>query len=339
MNRFDIDCVILWVDGNDPNWIKEKEQYLNESGDYHSSGASRFRDWGLLKYWFRGIEAYAPWIRKIHFVTWGHLPDFLKEDHPKLHIVKHSDYMPVNALPVFNSVSLEMNMYRIPGLKEHFIYCNDDMFFINPTSPEDFFHRNGKPKITYTEIPLRFKGTDNPIQRTMAANIGLINKHFTKKDIPMTTLIQRCAGKGNRIQDTIRNICAKAIYPEYYVGFKINHGIGSFCKSTYQEIWDKEPELMAALTEKRFRDPDDINQWAAIMWQLVSGNYMPSTRKELYFDAKPENVEVICKAIKGKQIHDICINDPDDMEKFEPVANRIRNAFDQILPNKCSFER
>lgn len=33
----------------------------------------RYRDWDNLQYWFRGVEKFAPWVRKIHFVTWGHL--------------------------------------------------------------------------------------------------------------------------------------------------------------------------------------------------------------------------------------------------------------------------
>ena len=66
----DIDVVILWVDGLDPAWLRQKREYLPPAeGD--SDSANRYRDWGLLPYWFRAIETFAPWVRKVHFVTWA----------------------------------------------------------------------------------------------------------------------------------------------------------------------------------------------------------------------------------------------------------------------------
>ena len=99
MNRREkepIDFVITWVDGNDPKWQEAKEKTLIAQGlGGHIDGRKeRYRDWDNLQYWFRGVEKYAPWVRKIHFVTWGHVPEWLNVDHPKLHIVKHEDFIP-----------------------------------------------------------------------------------------------------------------------------------------------------------------------------------------------------------------------------------------------------
>ena len=89
----DIDFVVTWVDGNDPNWQNEKSLYLKKENDAAWSdwvaGGMRYRDWGLLRYWFRGVETCAPWVRKIHFVTWGHIPAWLDVSNPKLNIVRH----------------------------------------------------------------------------------------------------------------------------------------------------------------------------------------------------------------------------------------------------------
>lgn len=62
-----IDFVIAWVDGNDPKWKKEREKYMPKSGN--DARDVRYRDWDNLKYWFRGVEKFAPWVNKIHFVT------------------------------------------------------------------------------------------------------------------------------------------------------------------------------------------------------------------------------------------------------------------------------
>ena len=63
----DIDFVVLWVDGNDPQWQAQKAKYQGKTLD-DSNAAHRFRDWGLMPYWFRAVEKFCPWVRKVHFV-------------------------------------------------------------------------------------------------------------------------------------------------------------------------------------------------------------------------------------------------------------------------------
>lgn len=89
----DIDFVVLWVDGSDPAWQAEKAKYQGQPLD-DSNTPNRFRDWGLMPYWFRAVEKFTPWVRKIYFVTCGHVPAFLNLAHPKLHHVKHADFLP-----------------------------------------------------------------------------------------------------------------------------------------------------------------------------------------------------------------------------------------------------
>ena len=50
----DIDFVVLWVDGNDPAWQAEKAKYQGKTLD-DSNSQNRFRDWGLMPYWFRAV--------------------------------------------------------------------------------------------------------------------------------------------------------------------------------------------------------------------------------------------------------------------------------------------
>ena len=85
----EIDIVIPWVDGGDPEWQAQHAQYRADRNSDNSS--ARYRDWETLRYWFRGIDKFAPWVRKVHFLTWGHLPKWLDVNHPKLNIVNHKD--------------------------------------------------------------------------------------------------------------------------------------------------------------------------------------------------------------------------------------------------------
>ena len=89
-----IDFVIPWVDGSDPAWQKERDAKAAQLGSMErcDNRGERYRDWDNLKYWFRGVEKFAPWVHKIYFVTWGHLPEWLDVQHPKLVIVRHEDY-------------------------------------------------------------------------------------------------------------------------------------------------------------------------------------------------------------------------------------------------------
>ena len=62
-----IDFVIIWVDGGDAEWRKEKNKYAGIPNE-EINGDARFRDWDNLKYWFRGVEKFAPWVGNIYFV-------------------------------------------------------------------------------------------------------------------------------------------------------------------------------------------------------------------------------------------------------------------------------
>lgn len=126
-----IDFVITWVDNSDPAWRESCQKHAKAQGRHIAVCSERYRDWDNLRYWFRGIEAFAPWVNKIHFVTCGHLPSWLNTQAPKLHIVKHSDYMDERYLPTFSSHPIEFCMHKIEGLSDHFVYFNDDTFIID----------------------------------------------------------------------------------------------------------------------------------------------------------------------------------------------------------------
>ena len=138
----DIDFVITYVDGNDIEWQEEKCKYV--PGNLADVNPNRYRNWNNIQYLFRGIELFAPWVRNVYLITYGHLPKWLNDRHPKLHIVRHEDYIPREWLPTFNSHCIELNFFRIPGLSEQFVYFNDDTFLTNNVQPKNFFIK-GKP--------------------------------------------------------------------------------------------------------------------------------------------------------------------------------------------------
>ena len=129
-----MDIVITYVNGLDPEWQKDYEKYTNTP-----ILEKRFRDWGTLRYLMRGIEVNMPFIRKVHLVVAreSQVPEWINRN--EVNIVLHSDIIPVEYLPTFNSNTIEMHLHCINGLDEEYIYFNDDIFPLKPCKATDFF--------------------------------------------------------------------------------------------------------------------------------------------------------------------------------------------------------
>ena len=144
-----IDLVYLWVDGNDPEWLEKKQLFM----DKKINTVGRYQDNQELKYSLRSVEKHLPWIRKIFIVTDNQVPPFLDINHPKIEIVNHSEIIPKEILPTYNSVIIEYFIYKIPDLSEHFLYANDDIFIRVNLAPS-FFFQDGIPTVRMIHNPL-----------------------------------------------------------------------------------------------------------------------------------------------------------------------------------------
>lgn len=333
-SRHPIDFVILWVDGADPAWQEEFARWAAEDPDVDAR-PQRFREWGTLPYWFRGVEAFAPWVRKVHFVTWGHLPTWLKKDHPKLNIVNHKDFMPADALPTFNSRALELNFHRIPGLSEHFVYFNDDMLIIRKTVPEDFFVR-GLPRDMLALQPV-VANPMNPVMSYSFLNESLaISKYFEKYE-RMKTMPDKFFHIGYPPKYFIYNLLETA-FPRY-TGFYTVHNPSPLLKKTYDDLWDLEEALLTKTTYSRFRSKDNINQYILREWQKQKGSFVPSNphRDFTYIDVtdlSDKSLDTIRKQKKKM----VCLNDSDYLTDFEKHRKVWIEALDTILHEPSSFE-
>ena len=331
-----IDAVILWVDGSDPAWQAEKAKYMPPAaGD--SASVNRYRDWGLLPYWFRAIEKFTPWFRRIHFVTWGHLPAFMNPDTPKLHIVKHSDFIPETYLPTFNSHAIEMNIHRIPDLAEQFVYFNDDMFVLRPMKETDFF-RSGLPCSWGGEVPWTFCGDVGVWAHAAANNMGVINTHFRKRDAVRHHGKKYISGK-YRWQDNIRTLALQKLFPDYFTGFRNLHAPAAYLKKSFGEVWDAEPALLHSTCMDKFRTASNVNQWVCLWWQLAGGCFVPGNVDNVVMSVTEETIDRFTQIIRQQQHDMICINDPDGAVDFAALSEILYQAFEEILPEKCIFEK
>ena len=144
---FAVDVIYTWVDGSDPVHAAKRTAYLAEQRNIHDNGLApaRFRDNDELRYSLRSLELFAPWIRNIILVTDNQSPAWLDKTHHKIRIVDHKEFIPERFLPTFNSHVIEAYLHKIPGLAEHYLYLNDDVFLARPCRKTDFFTSNGLP--------------------------------------------------------------------------------------------------------------------------------------------------------------------------------------------------
>ncbi len=332
----DIDFVILWVDGNDSEWQKEKSRYQSNKLTENNS-VNRYRDWNLLPYWFRSVEQFAPFVRRIHFVTWGHLPSFLNTQNPKLHIVRHDEFIPHKYLPTFSSHTIEMNIHRIPDLAEHFVYFNDDTFLLRSFQPTDFF-RNGLPCTYGGEVPIELIGDIGTWQHAAVNDLGIVNAHFSKKK-SVAKYGKKYRNKRYRWKDNVRTLMLEKLHPDYFTGFKNLHAPAAYLKRSFEEVWSAEPEKLNSTCMDKFRTSDNVNQWVVLWWQIASGQFSPALIDNCVKKISDDTIDQLCKVIEKQQSDYVCVNDPEEKIDFEYLSKRLQMSFDKLFPIKSSFEK
>ena len=337
-----IDFVIPWVDGDDPVWRAEKGKYEGKDATDTFAGDSnsdcRYRDNGLLKYWFRSVEAFAPWVNVIHFVTCGQKPEWLDEKHPKLNLVCHKDYIPLQYLPTFNANTIEMNLHRINGLSEHFVYFNDDVFLLRPLK-KDFFFKSGDPVLDTNLRYSSWVGYNN-WSRLMFNDYCVVNKSF---DIYKSIRDNRKKWfnvKELGFKRARRNLMC--FYANYTLPVSpYGHIAFPHLKSTLHEVWDRHPDVLDQTSKHKFRSDDQVNQWLLCAWDQAKGRFYPSRDDRLgkSISVSPNTVEETCEVIEKQLFPQICINDSVDDTNHAYCMQRISEAFERILPGKSSFEK
>lgn len=340
MVNFPIDFVIPWVDGSDSVWLARKKQAMHEfniSTTNVDDSDARYRDWGLLKYWLRGVEKNAPWVHRIFLITDHQIPDWLAIDNEKLQVIFHEDYLPQEFLPAFSSHPIELNLHRIKDLSEHFVYFNDDMFVVNPVQPEDFFTRSGLPRTSAVASALRVIPPDYFFMPLIDA--AIVSRHFNFHHSFFRNLGKWLSPKNGL--DVLRTILTLP-YPNF-MGFVEDHLPNPYLKTTFEEVWKAEPDVLRTTSMHHFRALTDVNQFLLREWQVASGNFMPVNRKighayQLRQDWK-EQLDACSKDIQLRKYKVICINDSVFIDDVNCAIRMTQEIFNRSLPEKSSFER
>jgi len=331
-NNSNIDIVIPWVDGSDLEWQQEFRKYAALATGRDDNSEIRYRDWDNLQYLFRGIEKFAPWVRKVHFITTGQKPKWLNLDAPKLNFVKHEDFIPKEWLPTFSVRPIELNLHRIEGLSEQFVYFNDDYFLLRPVKPERFF-RNGLPCDMAILDTLPMGG---PRGHMLMNDMNVVISHFPKSSVLKNNLWKFLNPRyGSQLLRSIPLI-PFSVFP----GFRNHHMPQAFLKSTFREVWEAEEPLLREVSGHRFRDITDVNQYMFRFWQLMSGKFhsINIVKGTCRYTLSDREADKLAAAIRTQKSEILVMADSENVTDFHALVAKINAAFDAILPEKSSFE-
>ncbi len=337
----EIDFVLPWVDGGDPEWLAQKNRFSDEvtSSSTAADAVSecRYRDNGLLKYWFRGVEKYAPWVRTIHFVTCGHFPAWLDIHHPKIHFVKHSDYIPKEYLPTFNSNTIELNYHRIKDLSEKFVLFNDDIFLLRTVNPSLFF--SGDYPILESSLRYSKDVGYNNWSRIVFNNYCIVNRSFNIGEAIWNNRDKWFNIKELGYKQARRNflcfLANRTLPVESYGHVALPH-----LKSSFQDLWDRHPDVMDNSCRHKFRSDDQINHWLLCAWNQATGRFFPAKAlsRGRIINITRNCIDWTCKIIRNQDYPQICVNEHEKTTNPDYLYDLIADAFHSILPEKSSFE-
>lgn len=330
--EFHIDFVVIWVDQNDPVWQENFARYKGlEKIDSYNTGIERFRDYGFLKYWFRGIEKFTPWVNKIHFVTCGQKPDWLNMDNPKIRLVNHSEIIPGEFLPTFNSGVIERYIYRIPGLSDHFVYFNDDFYILKPTPPQRFFEKGLPCDIAV----FQYNPSWSPYYVMLKNNIDIINRKFSKPEV-LRRFHDKWFTKEYGSKDWMNRFLR---FYNRFITLRVHHNAQPYLKESFEEAWDFVSKELTVTSKNRFRDKSDYTHELFRTWQICKGNFTPyNTYKDTKMFPLMVKPKQAVKAIRNQEYNLVCINDNKNIRNYDKLMEEIHDAFDSILPDKSAFE-
>jgi hypothetical protein len=313
---FPIDAVYTWVDGGDPAWQARKAAALGDNDwvgrvSEQTANNSRFVSRDELRYSLRALHCFAPWVRRIFLVTDDQVPAWLDTEHPQITVVSHREiFGDTGRLPTFNSQAIESRLHRIPGLSEHFLYLNDDVFLGRPVTPDLFFTSGG-------------------LTRFFPSGALVDSAPRSDSDAPVNS-----AGKNNRklIQQAFGRVLTR----------KMMHTPHPSRRSVIREIEERFAEHVTATAAHQFRHPDDISLLSSLQqyYAYLTGRATPGDIRYLYTDlARPETPFKLAKLLRNRHLDAFCLNDTDsDPGAAAEQAALLADFLPAYLPFVSPFE-
>lgn len=309
----DVDLVFSWVDGSSSDFQRQRaaqlEQYVVGEGD---AGPARFRHVDELRYALRSVHMHAPWVRRIFIATDSPAPAWLL-DHPKVTIVRSEEFFAdPSTLPTHNSHAVEAQLHRIPGLAEHFLYSNDDMFFGRTVEPELFFTPAGVTRFVESDVrigvgpttPVR-SGHDNGLR----VNRALLRERFGR------TIVR-----------------------------DLEHCATPLRRSVMAELEQVFADDFARTAASRFRAATDISVTNSLYhyYALMTGRAVATTEPRTRYvqTTMTSGLRRMARIAARPDVDMFCLNDGGETEVPEAVrVQTLRATLERMFPVRAPWER
>jgi hypothetical protein len=313
---FPIDVVYTWVDGSDPDWQARKSRALGDNSwltgvNVQAANNSRFQSRDELRYSLRSLHCFAPWVRRVFIVTDDQVPAWLDTAHPGVTVVDHREvFGDTGRLPTFNSQAIESRLHRIPGLSEHFLYLNDDVFFGHPVTPDLFFTPGG-------------------LTRFFPSNAVVDSAPNDPADAPVNS-----AGKNNRalIKEAFGRVLTR----------KMMHTPHPSRRSVIAEIEERFAEHVEATASHQFRHPEDIALLSSLQqyYAYLTGRATAGPITYMYTDlADPATPFRLAELLRHRHLDVFCLNDTDsDSATAQVQAELLGEFLPAYFPFRSPFE-
>ena len=316
-----IDMVYLWCDGNETEFKKRRQLYsknVNESSSNEVNGDKRFISNDELKYSLRSLEMYAPWINHVFIVTDRQKPEWLNIRYDKVTVVDHSEIMPKDIIPCFNSDVIEYFLGFIPGLSEYYLFSNDDTYFGRTAKPEDFFLDN------------------KPIVRVKKFSGVLINEEDASNYSYLKTVVNSL--------ELINNTYKKSYK------LQLHHNIDAYTRTSYITTYNKFKHELNKYIHNRFRDKDDLQRTLFNIDMICNGrgvmrvvNDPPVWKRHFRFFFKnlwesyvdDDSLKARKEILKYRPLL-FCLNGSDYIG--DENQNSMKNFLEKLFPVKSRFE-
>ena len=327
-----VDVVYTFVNGSVASHILSRQQHIPAASfeqavdigegqvmsDNHGLDF-RFRDFNkasTLKYSLRALLKHAPWVRKVFIVVANleHTPSFLNTLNTRVQVVTHASIFrsPAQDLPTFNSCAIEVNIHRIQGLSECYLYMNDDVFLDKDLSLDELWAPHAPfPSIYFNAVK--------------APRVG--------RDIWEKKLA--------RVARSLR-IKGRVAWEDLFL---VGHHAHFFLKSYVDEI---EAKVLAQefkqTSNQKWRSVDSL--WVPFAYNNLFLKEFPTTVHKMdtiyhrltRFSSSQQDIDHLFELMDTKKHAYVCINDL--KESFEEdLEERLYEAFEKRFPHKSEFER
>ncbi|WP_224759918.1 hypothetical protein [Citrobacter portucalensis] len=201
---------------------------------------------------------------------------------------------------------------------------------------EDFYFDNGNPN---DFLILKKNPPTNKDNLIMASsdflNISILNSHFSKR-----AMMQENKNKYYSMcykRRLLKNFANRK--EKFFEGFYSRHIPQPFLKSTFNEIWQVEEQLLRETVSKKFREPLCLTQYLFRYWQLANGKFNPKNpiKRGKYFNLSSKSINDAIKTLTDGTAQ-TCFNDTEILNDFDAVTDKLRTAFENVFSEKSGYE-